>query len=574
MKSSTKKKLLVTLMLCLAVFSVPVSGGVVSYSKARKYHIRQSGCTYNKNISTMTALELNVPLAEDWPECQISNVKISGDEPFPLHNSEGPGQILRTRYENGLPKRGTIASVVVDYDIELKQTNINYKALANKSYPEYTKDDEYEYYMLVYEDIKPDDPLLRSLVQHLKRESGDNPVKYAKAVFDWVGKNIKYGPQPKGGIRKWLELKQGDCGAIAHIFVCLSRAGGVPARFVAGCWAGGFDGWHCWAEFRLPEGTWIPIDHSPSGGFGNLLNNHIPLVKACGMKFDTDRGSKKCGFMQVGYWGFWYAEGTEGNDIDTIFSVESFAYDEMPNTDTVIDIKMAFKEANKALKKKKYNHAIKIYRKILMSEMTDQIGFELVHFKLAQSFLGKGQRVKAALELKPFLKGKPESVEAKRAEKLMRKIRSQRLFLNDLQIETIHQDWGRPRRNKSVDGNPISIGGKKFKNGIGTHSNSTCIIDTNGSIDSFTAFVGVDDEVKKGDGSVDFIVIGDDKTLWQSGTMRSGDSPKKVYVATKGVERLVLQVTSADDGLNSDHADWGDAFVQISGVYPKMSRPK
>ena len=67
-----------------------------------------------------------------------------------------------------------------------------------------------------------------------------------------------------------------------------------------------------------------------------------------------------------------------------------------------------------------------------------------------------------------------------------------------------HQDEGPARRragrgadgsqaNKSIDGNPIHIGGKEFTAGVGTRANSVLFVQLNGGAEHFSALVGADD---------------------------------------------------------------------------------
>src|SRR5689334_5662375 len=47
--------------------------------------------------------------------------------------------------------------------------------------------------------------------------------------------------------------------------------------------------------------------------------------------------------------------------------------------------------------------------------------------------------------------------------------------------------------NKSIDGNPIRIGGKEFSAGVGTRATSVLFVNLNGAAERFTASVGADD---------------------------------------------------------------------------------
>src|SRR5437868_2509111 len=80
--------------------------------------------------------------------------------------------------------------------------------------------------------------------------------------------------------------------------------------------------------------------------------------------------------------------------------------------------------------------------------------------------------------------------------------------LDSLDLKSVAQGWGSPQKNRSVDKHPLSIGGRKFEHGFGTHADSKVTMDLDGAVGTFSAFVGVDDEV--GDkGTVNFKIVGD-----------------------------------------------------------------
>src|SRR5882757_3285595 len=68
------------------------------------------------------------------------------------------------------------------------------------------------------------------------------------------------------------------------------------------------------------------------------------------------------------------------------------------------------------------------------------------------------------------------------------------VWLSTLNLAGIEQSWGEPHADKSVEKNPLRIGGKTFEHGVGTHAESTWAIDLKKSATRFQASVGVDDE--------------------------------------------------------------------------------
>ena len=144
--------------------------------------------------------------------------------------------------------------------------------------------------------------------------------------------------------------------------------------------------------------------------------------------------------------------------------------------------------------------------------------------------------------------------------------------LEDLDISRVTTGYGQVRRDLSMDGRPLSIGGQKFAHGLGVHAPSSAFVALDGKAHTFQARVGVDDEVEGQKGSVEFRVVGDGKELWRSGIMRSGGAAKEVSVNVRGVKLLELKTMDAGDGRDYDHGDWVEAQIGYQGAAPQMAR--
>jgi alpha-galactosidase len=148
------------------------------------------------------------------------------------------------------------------------------------------------------------------------------------------------------------------------------------------------------------------------------------------------------------------------------------------------------------------------------------------------------------------------------------------VWLHQLDLGKMTAGWGQPRIDQSVTQKPLSIAGKTFEHGVGTHANSVLWVNLAGGAERFQAAVGVDDAAGNGQASVAFKVMADGKTLWQSGVMKLGQAAQVVDVDLRGVKTLVLVVDDARDGVSYDHADWAEARFQINGVKPNaLDRP-
>ena len=141
---------------------------------------------------------------------------------------------------------------------------------------------------------------------------------------------------------------------------------------------------------------------------------------------------------------------------------------------------------------------------------------------------------------------------------------SQTVWLDELDLASMESGWGTPHAKKSIDGNPLSIGGQKFERGVGTHAVSAYLLNLDGKGKRFYALAGVDDEADSAKASVDFVVLGDKKILWESGVMKRGNAPKKIDVDISNIKLLGLLVADAGDGIDWDHADWCDAKLELT----------
>jgi len=140
--------------------------------------------------------------------------------------------------------------------------------------------------------------------------------------------------------------------------------------------------------------------------------------------------------------------------------------------------------------------------------------------------------------------------------------------LGQLDLSKMSSGWGKPLADKSVTGKPLSINGRTFEYGVGTHAGSVLHVKLDGKVERFRAFIGVDDGAG-GRGSVRFQIYGDGKRLLDSGVMKGKQDGRPVDVPLAGVRDLMLIVTSAGDGTGYDHADWAQAEFVVAGEKPQ-----
>lgn len=143
----------------------------------------------------------------------------------------------------------------------------------------------------------------------------------------------------------------------------------------------------------------------------------------------------------------------------------------------------------------------------------------------------------------------------------------QTVWLDELDISKATAGWGTSQANKSIDENPLTIGGETFERGFGTHADGEFNIRLDGKAIRFSAMAGVDSETA-GRGSIVFIVVGDGEELFKSESLRANDKAISIEVDLKSLKHLRLLVTGAGDGIDYDHADWAMAKIEYTGQKP------
>ena len=143
---------------------------------------------------------------------------------------------------------------------------------------------------------------------------------------------------------------------------------------------------------------------------------------------------------------------------------------------------------------------------------------------------------------------------------LLHSLQVMTVHLEDLDLSHITQDWGQPHRNRSVDNHALSVNGKRFTRGIGTHANSRFDLDLGGKAIVINVQCGLDDEATRR-GSVSFEIWVDGKRSVATPVMRKGQGPAALSAQLVGAKRVALVVTDGGDGNDNDHADWLEPVI-------------
>ncbi len=172
------------------------------------------------------------------------------------------------------------------------------------------------------------------------------------------------------------------------------------------------------------------------------------------------------------------------------------------------------------------------------------------------------------------------------------------IYLDEIPFNEIVDPYGPPKRQVDFTGDTLEIREHEYKWGLGTHAPSTLHIDLNKKGVKFSAWVGVDEDVRKfhspetrdelgnvasyvydnkvdhydftKGGTVIFKVFLDGKLHYSSGLMNVATPPRQIDVNLNGAERLTLVADPTEDGSFADYANWAMASLTLKGESDKI----
>jgi len=161
-----------------------------------------------------------------------------------------------------------------------------------------------------------------------------------------------------------------------------------------------------------------------------------------------------------------------------------------------------------------------------------------------------------SLDAQPLL-GPTDAQSAARIVQVKRPVeRINGVFLDALEPVSCVQGWGKLQKNQSVWEKPLTIAGRRFRRGLGTHADSRIVYDVGGRYRRFQSWVGAD---AASSATITFEVWTDGQKRWESGLMNKQSPAKLVDLDLSEVKNLELVVGHGGDNINSDHADWAEA---------------
>jgi len=116
------------------------------------------------------------------------------------------------------------------------------------------------------------------------------------------------------------------------------------------------------------------------------------------------------------------------------------------------------------------------------------------------------------------------------------------------------------RRDASVVGPSLKLGGQTFDRGLGTQSRTLLAYRLDPKAKRFQSTIGLDDAAGPL-GNVVFKVLVDGKPRYESPTMGAGDAPRSVDIELSGGKVLILITEFGERGDVQDSGDWVEARI-------------
>ncbi|MFC1510532.1 transglutaminase-like domain-containing protein [Candidatus Omnitrophota bacterium] len=162
-------------------------------------------------------------------------------------------------------------------------------------------------------------------------------VEKAQAIYTYVFQTVAYDKivpgWGSGDTERVCLLKVGNCTDFHSLFISLSRASGIPAKFVMGFPVslgpeGEIPGYHCWAEFYDDHLGWIPVDISEAWKhkdkadyyFGAIDENRIELSVGRDIILEPAHNGEPLNYFLYPYV---EVDGKKFNEISTTFKYKN-----------------------------------------------------------------------------------------------------------------------------------------------------------------------------------------------------------------------------------------------------------
>ena len=268
---------------CLILaLGVPGCRNQNSESRAHTPRVRVFRLEYRVKLDRLPSdaerVRMWVPVAESGPYQEVS-VRVEGDFPLkPRRDLTIGNKLLYAELRK--PKKENL-EVRLEFTVrrreKIRYSQGNFFSLTGLALPEFSLTDGAAIEKAPHAKwlqpnrLVPTGGRIREISQEVCRGLS-TPLEKAQAIYNYVFDNMAYDKSGQGWGRGdalyACDAKKGNCTDFHALFIGLLRAQGIPAKFEIGFQIpaargrGEVPGYHCWAEFYLEGGGWIPVDIS------------------------------------------------------------------------------------------------------------------------------------------------------------------------------------------------------------------------------------------------------------------------------------------------------------------------
>jgi transglutaminase-like putative cysteine protease len=252
-------------------------------AESRKFSVEYVGSISNVPLETKV-LSVWLPVPSDSTVQKITDLKFSGASQSPKLTTESKYQNRIAYFE--IPKPPSDVTVSMSFICDRREIKTDLNQLGTdgsdspSSYAVFRNPDKL---VIIDEEIKT----LSRQITAGKQASLDK----ARAIYDYVLGKMTYDKNHAGwglgSTRHACDVGKGNCTDFHALFNSLARAQGIASGFEIGLYlpyernsTEALGGYHCWAFFRVPGKTWVPVDCSEADRFPArkeyFFGNHTP----------------------------------------------------------------------------------------------------------------------------------------------------------------------------------------------------------------------------------------------------------------------------------------------------------
>jgi len=148
-------------------------------------------------------------------------------------------------------------------------------------------------------------------------------------------------------------------------------------------------------------------------------------------------------------------------------------------------------------------------------------------------------------------------------------------YLSDMEPErTVNTAWivvpaiaareerfNRPRTDRTFEGSPLQLDGKKYRKGLAMQSRTTVAYRLGGKFGKFFATVGIDDDIGER-GHVELVIRADSREIFRGFVAGTDEEPLNLELDVSDVQRISILVDHGEGGNAGDHLLLCDARVK------------